>query len=81
MFQVLNAVHNCAVTLKYRDSCEVSCVEGFENKNTLAGKLFCLDNGRWIGEETVCAPKDCGSPHNVSCEINIISSLSIIALR
>ena len=69
MFQVLNAVHNCAVTLKYRDSCEVSCVEGFENKNTLAGKLFCLDNGRWIGEETVCAPKDCGSPHNVSCEI------------
>ncbi|XP_074635587.1 thrombospondin-3-like isoform X2 [Acropora palmata] len=62
--KVLNAVHNCTVTLKYRDSCEVSCVEGFEN-NTLAGKLFCLDNGRWIGEETVCARKDCGSPHNV----------------
>ncbi|XP_015754762.1 PREDICTED: uncharacterized protein LOC107334344 [Acropora digitifera] len=50
----------------YRDSCEVTCVEGFERKNILAGKFFCLDNGRWIGEETVCTPIDCGSPPNVS---------------
>lgn len=72
MFQVSNAVHNCTGT-NYRDSCEVTCVEGFERKDILAGKFFCLDNGRWIGEETVCAPKDCGSPHNVSWEINIYS--------
>lgn len=60
--KVSNAVHNCTGT-KYRDACEVSCVEGFEKKNTSTGKYFCLENGKWIGEETVCLPRDCRSPH------------------
>lgn len=63
-FQVPNSLQTCTGT-KYRDSCVVNCVEGYEKRNPLTGEFLCLESGQWIGKETFCDPKDCGSPHKV----------------
>ena len=42
------------------------CLEGYKKKIASTGKYLCLENGEWIGEETVCDRKNCGSPHEVS---------------
>lgn len=63
-FQVRNSLQTCTGT-KYRDSCDVNCVEGYEKRNPLTGEYLCLESGQWIGNETFCDPKDCGSPHKV----------------
>lgn len=59
-----NALQECTGT-KYRDTCEVNCIEGYEKKNALTGSYACEDDGKWSGAETSCTPKDCGAPHQV----------------
>lgn len=50
---------------KYRDTCEVNCIEGYEKDNASSGSYACEADGKWSGEKTVCVPKDCGAPRQV----------------
>ena len=65
---------------KYRDTCEVNCIEGHKKNNASSGSYACEADGKWSGEKMVCIPKDCGAPPQVKFYSRGIMEQSVICL-